>query len=320
MQRSVTLGSIFFALVAIACNNDDKKDTASSTSSGSGYWAVGEDASMIRLDEVGDVWVYPLDVEGDLRGIACKGKEAAVAVGDEGTILRTEDAGATWAQIDAGTRATLHGVALSAGTDAFAVGEDVVLRSRDLGRTWEAVPDAEGAWRAVATTAAGTTAWLASASGELWRLRGDELVPAYATGEGALAGVAASPDGARIVAVGEAGLLVRSDDSGASWRAEPTPTARDLHAVELAEDLIVAVGEAGVVLRLDGAGARATEHLDAALSLRALHLGAEGHAHAVGDHGVSLASRDGGRTWTAAELGLDVALLSLDDLDGEPHL
>ena len=304
---------------AFGCKNDDDKDT--STSSG-GAWAVGEDATMIRVDPEGDVLFYPLETEGDLLAIACKGAEVAVAVGEDGVVLRTENGGAEWRQLDVGTRSLLRAVALSGGTAAYVAGADIVLRSDDEGRSFTPVADAEGAWTAVTTTAAGSRAWLTTAEGEVWRLEDDAIAPVFTTPEGPLSGIAATPDGAHLVAVGAGGLMLRSDDGGDQWSTVTAPTVRDLHAVRIASDagLVIAVGAAGVVLRIDDQGASAEELLAPELALRALHLSHDGHGHAVGDHGVALGTHDAGLSWTPLELGLEQALFGLDDLHGEPHL
>lgn len=320
-------GLIFFSLVApllVGCNQDDDKNSTSSatTNNSGGAWAVGEDATMVRIDPAGEVSLYPLDAAGDLRAIACKGADMAVAVGDDGLVVRTEDGGQRWVRVDVGTRSALRAVALSGGTAAYAVGPDIVLRSDDDGRGFTVVPDGEGDWTAVTTTAAGTRAWLASGVGEIWRLDGEALAPVFTTSEGPLSGIAVTPDGEHLVAVGAGGLVLRSDDGGAKWASVMAPTRRDLHAVRISGDAatVLAVGAAGVVLRLDAQGVGADEWLDEALALRALHLSVDGHGHAVGDHGVALTTRDLGASWEPVELGLEAALYGLDDLHGEPHL
>lgn len=324
MTRGPLLSTLALSIpLLVGCaQDDDDKDATSTTNSSGGGWAVGEDATMVRIDPVGAVSFYPLEAEGDLRAIACKGADTAVAVGDDGLVVRTEDGGRSWARVDVGTRAALRAVALSGGTAAYAVGADIVLRSDDEGRGFSVVPGGEGEWTAVTTTAAGARAWLASAAGEVWRLDGEALAPVFTNSEGPLAGIAATPDGRHVVAVGAGGLVLRSDDEGASWSSVAAPTVRDLHAVRISRDAaeVVAVGAAGVVLRLGGAGAVAEEHLDEALALRALHLSADGHGHAVGDFGVALATHNLGARWEPLALGLEVALYGLDDLHGEPHL
>lgn len=319
--RSLTPILALLMIPAFGCKGDDDKDSSTSNGSG-GAWAVGEDATMIRVDPAGDVLFYPLETEGDLLAIACKGSEVAVAVGEDGVVLRTEDGGTKWRQIDVGTRSLLRAVALSGGTGAYVAGSDIVLRSDDEGRSFSAVPDAEGEWTAVTTTAAGTLAWLTTAEGEVWRLEGETIAPVFTTSEGPLSGIAATPDGAHVVAVGAGGLMLRSDDGGTVWSTVTAPTQRDLHAVRIASeaDLVIAVGAAGVVLRIDDQGASAEELLAPELALRALHLSSGGHGHAVGDFGVALDTHDAGVNWAPLELGLEQGLFGLDDLHGEPHL
>jgi photosystem II stability/assembly factor-like uncharacterized protein len=307
------------ALALTACNDDPGPGTSGDgDGDGGGAWLVGERGTMIRWTPEGEVSQYPLDEDGDLRAIACKGATQAVAVGDGGVVLVTDDGGESWDRSVVGDVA-LRAVALSAGPVGYIVGDGVALRTVDDNRTWEHLELPAADWRAVATTAAGTTALLA-AGGEIWRVQDGAGARVHA-GDAAVAGLALTPDGGEAVAVGEDGLLLRSRDRGVLWTAEPLPTARDLHAVRIAGDasLVIAVGEAGAVVRV-GDDLAVAEHLDPALSLRALHLSHSGHGHAVGDHGVMLSTADLGRTWTPVDLGLDADLLGLDDLHGEPHL
>lgn len=141
----------------------------------------------------------------------------------------------------------------------------------------------------------------------------------------------AAQAGARIVAVGERGIVVLSDDGGRSWRQADAPTSVTLTAVRFVDaDHGWAVGHGGVVLasedggktwvrRLDGRrvaqlaleGARAAG--DAKAIQDAERLLADGpdkplldllvidarRLLAVGAYGIALGSEDGGRTWSS---------------------
>jgi photosystem II stability/assembly factor-like uncharacterized protein len=143
--------------------------------------------------------------------------------------------------------------------------------------------------------------------------------------------------GGRLVAVGVRGLIVLSDDQGASWRQVRAPVGADLVAVRFATPRRGwASGHDGVILTTDDGGESWTKQLDGnkAAALLGAHfskLAAAGDAQAeklrkevvrnyengpeipmldlwfenekvgwaAGPFGTLLATRDGGRTWTS---------------------
>ena len=148
--------------------------------------------------------------------------------------------------------------------------------------------------------------------------------------EGAVLLAAAMAD-RRIVAVGERGLVLASDDDGQTWRQQPAPVSVTLTAVRFADAKNgAAVGHGGIVLVTADAGARwrvvldgrraAQVALDAARTSgdaarvgSAERLAAEGADKpfldvlmpdattlvVVGAYGLAFASGDGGRSWAA---------------------
>jgi photosystem II stability/assembly factor-like uncharacterized protein len=141
----------------------------------------------------------------------------------------------------------------------------------------------------------------------------------------------AATAGTRIVAVGERGIILLSDDQGKNWRQAAVPVSVTLTAVRFADAQHgVAVGHAGVALTTADGGAHWEAALDgqriAALALAAakarnndaaIHeaerLAADGadkplldvcllgggRMLAVGAYGLAFGSDDGGRTWTS---------------------
>ncbi|AVR87125.1 WD40/YVTN/BNR-like repeat-containing protein [Thauera aromatica] len=141
----------------------------------------------------------------------------------------------------------------------------------------------------------------------------------------------AAQAGDSLIAVGERGIIVRSDDQGASWQQISVPVSVTLTAVRFADARHgYAVGHGGTVLttsdggqawerRLDGRqiarmALEAAQKADAARAVReAEQLVADGpdkplldvlvfdhqRAVVVGAYGLAFATDDGGRTWAS---------------------
>lgn len=151
-----------------------------------------------------------------------------------------------------------------------------------------------------------------------------------APGKGFLLALAGTPgDPPRLVAAGERGVIVLSDDGGRNWRQAKVPVAVTLTALAFpVRNLGWAVGHGGVVLhsadggeswvkQLDGiAAARSADQAaqaagDAALQKRTRQLVADGadkpfmavhfadprRGFVVGAYGLIFGTEDGGRTW-----------------------
>lgn len=126
--------------------------------------------------------------------------------------------------------------------------------------------------------------------------------------------------GDRLVAVGEAGVIVYSDDDGRSWSQARVPVSVSITSVQFASPTHGwAVGHSGVVLASSDGGQNWTLQLDgnriAALPASGGEVSAEAppanpgdplldvyfsdaqHGHAVGAFGLVLRTDDGGKTW-----------------------
>jgi photosystem II stability/assembly factor-like uncharacterized protein len=176
-------------------------------------------------------------------------------VGDRGTILISEDKGATWTQARVPTRSMLNAVAVVDKNTAWAVGHDsVIVHTRDGGKTWErqyfapeeACPlfdvrfeDADhgqaiGAYSIFLETRDG---------GKTWERRDvdDQERHWYDFAE--------APDGTLYVAA-EMGTVFRSDDRGKTWEALATPYGGTYFgAVALKDGTVLIFGLRGRVYR-----------------------------------------------------------------------
>lgn len=307
-------------------------------STGGGGWLVGEMALMLNVDHAdpgapGGVGRYDLDLDDDLLGIACRGTREAWVVGGKGLLIATADTGASWTVLDSGTTATLRAVALAAPNHVLVAGDDGVVRlSPDGGRHFRslAVPalrsSSDRFTSAALRRADGQVALLASESGALyrWEAATGSVTEVKPAGGGALRSVVFARDGLTAAAVGDGGQMFVSRDGGQSFVVRATGSAlalRDVWLVGVTGDRFVAVGEAGVLVEGEthGTGAQ-VRSIDAAASLRALHLEASGHGTVVGDRGAAFFTTDFGASWTRIVTGDTRNIYGVDALDfGAEH-
>jgi photosystem II stability/assembly factor-like uncharacterized protein len=136
-------------------------------------------------------------------------------------------------------------------------------------------------------------------------------------------------DDGRLVAVGERGHVLLSDDRGGSWRQAPVPTRATLTAVAASGDVVIAAGHDGVIVRSTDAGdswTRVREDVfdpdserttNGAPLLDVLMLDGN-RALAIGAYSLMLASSDAGASWTAQTLPAVAAdAPDVDDADGD---
>src|SRR5881227_1235881 len=84
-------------------------------------------------------WSNPLPQGDAIRAVELEGS-LGYAVGDFGTVLRTEDGGATWSGLGSGVTADLFHVAILDGDSVVVAGRCSVWRSDDGGATFTRLP------------------------------------------------------------------------------------------------------------------------------------------------------------------------------------
>lgn len=130
--------------------------------------------------------------------------------------------------------------------------------------------------------------------------------------------------GNRIVAVGDRGYIVLTDDHGTTWRRAKSPEAPLLTAVDFLDDQQgLAVGHDSVILRSADGGQSWTQAFSAPSEQRPLLdvlFTRKDLAIAVGAYGAYYESTDGGKTWNPRKvLGEDKHLNAILEL-GEGRL
>ena len=232
-------------------------------------WAVGARGTIIASPLGGRAWQSVWRIQAsrtrrDLHALAMFDPLRGIAAGDGGTLLTTEDGGATWVPRIAGTDASLRGAAVAGPGRALVGGKAALLGSRDGGLTFREEP-------------------------EVTRDLIEEIMDVAAPGPG------------HLFALTREGTLLRSRDGGARWqRATIASAARFSRLVFVDPELGWALAEkaAGgpaVYVTADGGDTWRERPLPAD-KVRGIAFPDASSGWAVGPQTI-LVSRDGGENW-----------------------
>lgn len=245
-----------------------------------------------------------------LLGVAVAGTRA-IAVGERGSVVLSDDDGRSWRAVKTPTEATLTAVQFVDDRRGFAVGHDaVILMTEDAGATWvqvHAAPDEQKPLFAVSfdnathgiAVGAYSSAYETGDGGRTWRPL------AIADGDRHFNALAGGADG-KLFLAGESGMILHSDDAGRNWTSVNTPyTGSYFGTVRLAESGWLVFGLRGNVFRSNDDGERWNQ-VSPAGSQATLTGGTAlpgGGVLLVGREGTLLSSRDRGSSFTVRKTG-----------------
>ncbi|MGH8455478.1 MAG: WD40/YVTN/BNR-like repeat-containing protein [Stenotrophobium sp.] len=226
--------------------------------SGNRIVAVGEDGHILIADHPDGPWreatVKP-QRGSTFTKVAFVGSGVALAVGHDGWIVRSQDNGETWNEVNfdsSDQAAPLFGIAGPFAGKLFVFGAfGQCLSSTDLGKTWQKVTDPAIADHHLYALVRATNGALLMAgergllslsqdNGATWK----KLTSIY---PGSFFGALALPSG-RLLVFGMRGHAFYSDDTGATWHASeiPDPVSMFGGAVT-AQGEVILVGEGSSV-------------------------------------------------------------------------
>ncbi len=256
-------------------------------------WSVGKEV-LWGSGDAGRTWTPQHKADATMNAISAADVDHVWAVGNDGTILHSEEGGrptsgggrreSTWLDQSSGVTLHLTDVVVSDTENVWAVGNGgTIIATSDGGATWHSQSSgtsedlhsvafadvnnglAAGANGVILRTADGGETWSAVGSGTSERLRS----VAFA--------------GTKAIAVGDGGTVTRSEDAGISWRMQ----------------------EVSYVLDGDAPG----EPVELRETLRGVGLIDEQRGFVYGNNGLILETPDGGESWER---------VSLIDSDDEP--
>ena len=100
-----------------------------------------EFAYVIVSTDGGDTWHLATKGEKSIFSMFLLPDGNGFAVGQEGLVMKTADAGDTWTPVDAKSTANLFGVWCSQHGEVVVTGQRALLRSSDGGATWTSSTD-----------------------------------------------------------------------------------------------------------------------------------------------------------------------------------
>jgi photosystem II stability/assembly factor-like uncharacterized protein len=280
----------------------------------------GYGATYLSKDK-GQTWtrvVTPVDsYYGQSGALAFTDAKNGFMTDAAGRSFTTKDGGATW-ELKSTNFGTARTVQFLNKTTGWLVGADSRLyKSTDAGQSWTSVPTASGVYYSGVYFANENLGWSQRTYGAQWAYTKDAgktwtemVLPG---------GVTSMRFGEQAwVAVGGAGGIYVSTDSGGTWNAQYTGTSSQLTAVAFSDaKTIWAVGGEGSLLKSEDSGAKWTlTKLPAGnIALRDIKFANAKVGWIVGDSGLILATQDGGKTWRQQASGTSLALYTVQVAD-----
>jgi len=288
-----------------------KADLYSIAASGPRVVAVGYFGSVLVSGDAGETWDAPATgTDEPLYAVAFGPNDEVWAGGRAGVMLHSKDAGRSWLRRPTPFSRHVFGLFASAPDTVLAVGDfGLQLRTEDGGARWVCIPREQDVILG-RLVRAGPDAVGVGEFGTIERLRAGLPPGARGTLSGVpidtyVYGAWFDADGKTGVAVGLAGTILRSTDSGASWAPVKTAFTQDLFGVGGWGSHVVVAGEGGLLaISTDGGLTfEAAKSPPLPVPLSDVDFGDEQHAYAVGPRGLVLRSTDGGASFAPVHPG-----------------
>lgn len=260
-------------------------------------WAVGTNGVVLKSTNAGANWSSSTPAAVTLNATSFVNDTEGWAVGTNGLVMHTTNGGTSWSQASP-TTVTLNDVHFVDALHGWAVGNSGrVLRTVNGGINWIASTPTPQVLNGVYFINS-MTGWAVGNGVVLRTTTGGVTWIASAPSSAVLQDVFFT-DATHGWSVGSSGVVLKTTDGGAAWSSSK-PTTRPLNAVMFVNATHGwAVGDNGVVLRTENGGNTWTEQRPVATELNALSFVDETTGWAVGVAGVVLKTADAGDTWIA---------------------
>lgn len=272
---------------------------------------------IIYSEDAGETWeeesINNVPYESDLLNMAFSDSENGLVVGEDGTVLYTDEGGmdssAWWEPVEPITDEHLRDVAAVNEVTSVAVGDNGII-----------VDVAEGAHLADIDFADNLHGWTVGVRGTIKHTSdgGMSWKEQESGTDSTLTGIKAVTSDS-VWAAGDAGKILHTSDSGTTWEMQDSPTENDLNAIYFIDNKTGwAVGEEGTVLYTHDGGENWVNKDDAAatsLTLYDAYFTDEDTGWLSGENATIYHTADGGDSWEVQDSDLDGPILAIEFLD-----
>jgi photosystem II stability/assembly factor-like uncharacterized protein len=250
----------------------------------------------------------------NLLGVWGSGPTDLFTVGQNGTILHSNNDGVSWLPQVSITGRDLHGVWGTASTDVFAVGQaGNILHSTNDGVTWSFQASGTTQNLSAIWGSSSSDVFVVGASGTILHSTNDGVSwQAQASGTNAnLSGIWGTGPG-DIIAVGDNGTILHSSNDGVSWQPEVSNTAVNLAGIWGSSSTdVFTVGQGGTILHSANSTTWTPQTSGTTQDLTSVWGTGPCCAFVAGQNGTILQSTDDGTTWAAQPSGTTQGLNGL---------
>jgi len=247
-------------------------------------------------------WQNPYPQGNNLNSLIMNGV-MGWAVGDEGTVMRTENSGYDWEVVDIGTSEDLNCIYIDviSGRGWIAGNKGVIYYTDDNGETWLKQNSGTHQDLNSVTGIGGECIWVCGDDvilhafhyGDTW----EKINTVFHTNFYSVD----QKDCDEIWISGKQGRIISTKDAGLTWQAYLAPTTYNLFSIDIvANGDYRACGHMAVILKSSDGGNTWVKENE--ISLQELNdidtKGIIGPAYAVGRNGLILETLDGGTNWT----------------------
>ncbi|MBE0571940.1 MAG: hypothetical protein IH618_10385 [Ignavibacteriaceae bacterium] len=287
-----------------SCSNEDNSVSPQSDLTIRGI-AVGIEGTILCTTDFGDTWLLQKSgTQQTLRSIAFRNSKNIIIVGDSGIVLHTYDGGNNWIKKFSGKPERLNGVLYFGRYIWIAVGNNgTILRSTNDGGTWSnQISGAEDYDINDITRSSGDTLIAVVTGGFI--LRSTDIGITWTMKRPSVAHLTAIDfvDANNGMAVGWNGEVLKTSDSGQSWKHLPSGTIDYIMGISfLNTDKIIAIAnydsDNGKCLTSTNGGMDWTTRYSGSNGLYALSFADTVYGVAVGLSGTIFRTTDGGVHW-----------------------